>query len=197
MSSSSFTACTELFLTNCKEVVIFWVGDTVDLFFCRAVASVAQTNLEPLCCWNKADSKGHNGIPTRALGEVKQSKRSFNAYGIIADRESQMPPREGQGFSLASSIQVIKEAGSFLKVLSGAYILLKKPLPLCLIVWQLKQTILTRFNMHWKRDWEMVNIVWDSLPFFIAIALVKQGHSPEPWSRKISFEVDGVVQCVK
>lgn len=135
----------------------YLLGDTVDLFFCRAIVSVAQTSLEPLCCWNKADRKGHNGIPTRALGEVKHSMRSFNANGVIADKESQRPLREGQ--SLASSIQVIQQEGTFLKVLSGAYMQLKKPLPLCLIVWQLKQSILTRFNMHCKGDWGMVKIV--------------------------------------
>lgn len=46
MSSSSSTACAELLLARCKEVFASWVSKTVDLFFCRAVASVAETSLE-------------------------------------------------------------------------------------------------------------------------------------------------------
>lgn len=43
--------------------------------------------------------------------------------------------------------------GFILRVISCAHIQLKNsPLLLCLIVWQLKQMVLTRFNVHWKRD---------------------------------------------
>lgn len=46
MSSSSSTACAELLLARCKEVFASWVSKTVDLFFCRSVASVAETSLK-------------------------------------------------------------------------------------------------------------------------------------------------------
>lgn len=51
---------------------------------------------------------------TTVLREKKQSKRSFNVNGIMADKRV---AEAVTGFSLTSRIQVIKEAGFILKEL--------------------------------------------------------------------------------